>query len=163
MNTVTLGGLTTGTCILAALGIRWWTHDNHRAGPLAAILVPVAYGIIAIIAGGGILGTLSIAALWGSNSIGDTALIYGVGGTTQDVTRANTHILTSGGYAVVVITTVALICLCCWSKRVPVLRTLLATTAGISFGLVGTIAGAAAVPLASGVNLLGVVFTTVLK
>lgn len=163
MHTVTLGGLTVGMSILLILGIRWWTREAHKPAALVPVLLAVAYGILAILAGGGALGGAAVGALWGSNGIGDISLIYGVGGTTTDITRMNVHVLTPGGYAVVVLMTVVLVCLCIWAKKVPVWKVLFGVLAGISLGLVGTIAGTAAVPLASGVNLLGAVFTTVVR
>jgi hypothetical protein len=159
MHTVTLGGLTVGMSILTIQGIRWWTREGHKAAALVPILLSLAYGILAILAGGGALGGLAGGALWGSNGLGDLSLVYGVGGTTSNITRSDTHVLTPGGYAVVVLLTVALICLCIWAKKVPVWKVLLGVLAGICLGLVGTIAGAAAVPLASGVNFAGSIFT----
>ncbi|WP_405019572.1 hypothetical protein OHV05_24550 [Kitasatospora sp. NBC_00070] len=155
MNTVTLGGLTVGAALLIVQGIRWWTRENHKIGALVPYLLSVAYGMTAIYGIGALLGGIFNVALWGANGLGDLALVYGVGGTTHPVTGHHTSALTAGGYVVVTLLTVALVCLCVWAKSVPIWKVATGTLAGICLGLVGSVASTAAVPLASAVNALG--------
>jgi hypothetical protein len=167
MNTVSLGGLTVGLCLLTIQGIRWWTKENHKIGALVPYLLSVAYGMLAIYGIGAILGNLFHIALWGASGLGTLGLVYGVGGTSPDVTGhsrdtagkdivgASGHVLTAGGHVVVVLLTVVLVCLCIWAKGVPTWKVAMGATAGLCLGLVGSVAATAAVPLASAANGLG--------
>lgn len=155
MTTVTLGGFTVGLALIVIQAIRWWTRENHRIAALVPYLLSVAYGMTAIYGVGAILGGLFHIALWGANGLGDLSLVFGVGGTTHDVTGGHTGALTSGGYAVVALLTVVLVCLCVWARSVPVWKVIAGTMAGICLGLVGSVASTAAVPLASAVNAIG--------
>jgi len=155
MTTVTLGGFTVGLCLLTIQGIRWWTQESHKISALVPYLLSVAYGMLAVYGVGAILGWIFHIALWGANGLGDLGLVYGVGGSTHDVTGSHTSALTPGGNVVVILLTVALVCLCIWAKSVPVWKVVMGATAGLCIGLVGTVAATAAVPLASAVNALG--------
>jgi hypothetical protein len=159
MTTVTLGGLTAGFSLITINCLRWWLREQRRIAALVPFLLALAYGIVAVLSAGGLLGGLAHITLWGANGLGDLSLVYGVGGHTRDVTRVSQQALTDGGHAVVVLMTVVLICLCIWSKRLPIWKVAGGAIAGVSLGLVGSIAGAAAVPLASGVNFAGSIFT----
>lgn len=159
---VSLGGVTVGAALLISFGLRWWFQEKHKPVKAVPYLLAVAYGMLLILSGGGILGGLAGFALWGTNGIGDLGLVYGVGGTTMDVTRARQLVLTPGGHVVVILTTVVLIGLWKWAKgKIPHYKIAWGSLTGISLGLSGSLAGAAAIPLGSVVNLLGSGFTGV--
>lgn len=163
MTTVTLGGLTVGLAILVLTGLRWWFRENHQISALVPFLLSAAYGMLAILTAGGIIGTTLGWALWGANGLGDLSLVYGVGGTTADVTRTHQVALNSGGYVVVLLLTVTIAGLWKWASRIPTGKLLSGILAGACLGLSGAVAGAAAVPLASGANAIGIGFTMVLQ
>lgn len=158
MNTVTIGGILVGIAILILVGIRWWTKEGHQIAAAASFLLSAAYGMLLIISTGGLLSGLAGITVWGANGLGDLSLVWGAGGTTGDVTRAHQTALAQGGYVVVVLLTVVMVGLWIWSN-IPKGKLAAGTVAGICFGLSGTIAGAAAVPLASGANGLGAAIT----
>ncbi|MDX3074606.1 hypothetical protein [Streptomyces sp. MI02-7b] len=162
MFIVSLGGVTVGISIIAATGIRWWFREKHKPARAVPFLLATSYGMLVILSAGGLLGALAGVTLWGSNGLGNLALVYGVGGGTPDVTRAQQMALTDGGHAVVVIVTVVLFGLWKWAGKVPNADLGLGFVAGVSLGLSGTVAGIAAVPLASGANMLGLGFTALL-
>lgn len=158
-HTVTLGGVAVGTALLIGTLIRWWFKEKHRPSDLLPFVLSIAYGMLLILSGGGLLGRSANVALWGANGIGDGVLHYGVGGTTMDVTRARQLVLDSGGHVVVALLTVALVSLWMWAPKVRNWKLALGVLAGVCLALSGTMAGAAAVPLGSGVDALGLVFT----
>jgi hypothetical protein len=158
-HNVTLGGVAVGTALLIGTLIRWWFKEKHRPSDLVPFVLSIAYGMLLILSGGGLLGGGAGVALWGANGIGDGVLHYGVGGTTMDVTRARQLVLDSGGHVVVALLTVVLVSLWLWAPKVRNWKIALGALAGICLALSGTMAGAAAVPLGSGVDALGLVFT----
>ncbi|MCP3817819.1 hypothetical protein NLX86_06615 [Streptomyces sp. A3M-1-3] len=162
MNVVSLGGVTVGTGILVLTGIRWWHRDKRRTAALVPFLLSAAYGMLLILSAGGLLGAIAGITLWGSNGLGDLALVWGVGGGTPDVTRSKQMALSDGGHAVVVLLTLALYGLWRWANKVPNAALGTGAVAGISLGLSGSVAGIAAVPLASAANLLGLGLTALL-
>lgn len=155
MNIVTLGGVTVGVAILILVGLHWWFAGKRRASLLVPFLLAFAYGMLAILSAGGLLGAAAGVALWGSNGLGDLALVYGVGGGAPNVTREQPTALTDGGHAIVLLLTVTLVGLWKFARKVPNLHIAAGSAAGVSLGLSGTLAGIAAVPLASAVNILG--------
>lgn len=159
MFIVTLGGVTTGAALLLLSLIRWWFKEKHKVTALVPFLLSFAYGQLAIITTGGLLGYLGALALWGGNGVGYLALVYGVDGNSPGITRAHQLALTDGGHVVVVLLTCALVGLCVWAKKVPSLKIVVGVVAGVCLGLSGTVAGLCAVPLASGANMLGLPFT----
>lgn len=159
---VSLGGVTVGAGILIAYGIYWWHREKRRPAALVPFALSTAYGMLLILSGGGILGWAAGTALWGANGIGDQSLIWGVGGTTMDVTRARQLVLQPGGHVVVALLTVTLVCLWMWAHKIRSWKLAFGILCGICLALSGTLAGAAAVPLGSGVNALGVAFTQAL-
>lgn len=160
MNTVTLGGICAGLSILIGIIIRWWFKEGHKPGALAPYLIAFAYGTLAILTTGSLLAGLAGVALWGLNGLGDLGLIYGIGGESASVTRGTQAVLTSGGYVVMFLFTAAIVSLTLWAKaKVPVGKIIAGALAGILLGLSGTWAGAAAVPLASAVNVIGIPIT----
>lgn len=161
-STVSLGGVAIGVALLLAFLLRWWFQEKHKPARLIPFVLSVAYGMLLILSAGGVTGWLSGMALWGSNGVGDLSLVYGVGGSTQDVTRARQLVLTPGGHVIVLLATVTLICLWKWAGgKVPHYKIAWGTLTGICLALSGTLAGAAAVPLGSAVNWLGTAFTGV--
>ncbi|MGW6915551.1 hypothetical protein ACWGB8_17290 [Kitasatospora sp. NPDC054939] len=163
MNTVTLGGLCVGISVLIGIGVRWWFHEAHRPAAAVPYLLSIAYGMIGIISTGGLLSGVFGIALWGASGLGDLALVFGVGGSTADTTRAQQVALTSGGYVTVLLLTVTVICLVRWASAVPVRKVIAGSLGGACLGLSGTVAGAAAVPLASAVNALGAAVTMAIQ
>jgi hypothetical protein len=159
MNLVTLGGVTVGSGILIAYGIYWWFREKHKTAVVLPFILAAAYGMLLILSGGGLLGRAAGLTLWGANSLGDHALRWGVGGSTMDVTRARQLVLDPGGHVVVLLLTVALVCLWKFAKKLRSWKIGVGILCGICLALSGTLAGAAAVPLGSGVNAAGVVFT----
>lgn len=162
MNTTTsvsLGGVTVGAAILIAYGIYWWHREKRKLAALVPFLLSLAYGMLLILSGGGVLGWGAHITLWGANGVGDKSLIWGVGGTTMDVTRARQLVLDPGGHVVVLLLTVALAALWMFAKKLRSWKIGVGIVCGICLALSGTLAGAAAVPLGSGVNAAGAVFT----
>jgi len=165
MNTVTLGGICVGLSLLIGIIIRWWFKEAHKVAALVPYLIAFAYGTLAILTTGSLLAGAAGITLWGFNGLGDLGLVYGIGGQTGSVTRGGSQaVLTSGGYAVMFLFTAAIISLALWAKKhVPTGKLAAGALAGILFGLSGTWAGAAAVPLASTVNLIGIPITQVTR
>ncbi|MFJ6440248.1 hypothetical protein [Streptomyces sp. NPDC091649] len=160
---VSLGGITFGTIIVVLVLLRW--HKKGGGGGKKSDdgggrdwkqLLPF-FGILAVLAAGpaSALGLITRFSLWGGDSIGTLYLVYGIGGTSPDVTRAAPVILSPGGYAVFAIWAAVMVGLYLWSKKLPRLQTLLGILAGILLGLSHGVAGMAAVPLASAVNAAG--------
>ncbi len=163
MNTVTLGGVAVGSALLVLSVIRWWFHDGHKPAAAVPYLLATAYGMLAVLAAGGLLGQVAGLTLWGANGLGDLSLVYGVGGSSTNVTRVHQIALADGGYVIVLLLTVALFGLWKWAKKVPNGRLAAGAATGICLGLSGTVAGAAAVPLASAVNAAGLLFTQAMQ
>ena len=158
-HTVTLGGVAVGSGCLVAYGIYWWFREKHQPGALVPYVLATAYGMLITLSGGGVLGWGSRLTLWSANQVGDKSLKYGVGGTTMDVTRARQLVLDPGGHVVVLLITIALLALWKWAKKLRSWKLVVGLICGICLALSGTVAGAAAVPLGSGVDALGVAFT----
>jgi hypothetical protein len=176
---VDLGAVTVGTIIVALTVQRWWKTSGGGGGPkgpggpgggggrswkaLAPFFMSVSYGLVVILASPGIsvLGTVSKLGLWGGNELGHAYLVWGIGGSDPNVSRVNPVVLTPGGYAILGIWTALVIGQHVWSRRLPRIQTSLGVAAGILLGLSAGIAGVAAIPLASGVNVLGAWYTGV--
>lgn len=159
---VTLGGVALGAALLLATAIRWWFAEKHRLGALVPYLLATAYGMLAVISAGtgwSLLGGAAWLTLWGGNGIGTAGLVWGVGGRSPDVTRGQQLVLTDGGHVAVLLLTVALVALWMWAPRIRNWKLATGAVTGVCLGLSGTIAGVAAVPLATGANLLGLPFT----
>lgn len=160
-TTVSLAGIAAATGIIIYFLMFWWIKEGHKPKKLVSFLLALAYGILAVLATAerlSALGGIAWLALWGNNFAGYAGLVWGVGGTDQDVTRANQIVLDPGGYVIVFLCSVVLFALIKFSK-VAKSKVIFGFIAGCGLGLSGSIAGAAAVPLASGANALGVVFT----
>ncbi len=92
-----------------------------------------------------VLGIAAWAGLWASQLAGYLGLVWGVGGSSPDITRTVGMILTDGGYVVLLLATVTLIALWQWGKS-PRWKLLCAWLSGVSLALAGGVAGVVAVP-----------------
>lgn len=161
---VTLGGVAVGVSIIILFGIRWWFREKHRPAALIPFLLAQAYGMLAALSAGYAWSALGAAAwitLWAANVAGYAALVWGVGGQSSNVTRGAQIVLTSGGFVIVLLLTVVLIGLWKWATKVPNWKLAAGFASGVCLALSGNVAGVAAVPLGSAVNLLGSGFTGV--
>lgn len=157
-NIVSLGGVTIGLSILGWNLARWWVGHKKRNIKALLDLVPfilcALYGMLLILSAGGLLGGGADWTLWGTSAIGDAALEYGVGGGTPAVTRSSNLVLTDGGHAVVIISTVILIAV--WTFRRGFRWDLFfGVLCGISLGLSSGAAGAAGYVLSPVVSTAG--------
>ncbi|MET7711023.1 hypothetical protein [Streptomyces sp. NPDC005407] len=155
---VSLGGVIFGLSVLAWNVTRWWSgskkhrlSDLRELGPFALCAL---YGMLLILATGGLLSSLADVALWGTSAAGDAALEYGVGANTPDVTRSQHIALTDGGAGVVIIGTVILVAV--WTRKRGFRWDLaFSILCGISLGLASGIAGAFGWVLGPVVNTAG--------
>ncbi|RMB85611.1 hypothetical protein [Streptomyces shenzhenensis] len=156
---VTLGGVVVGLGLFLWDASRWWAdHPKKRfhlkaLKKLAPILACDAYGALLILCAGGIIGAAADWSLWGSNTVGEVVLVYGVGGTSPDVTRASQLALTPGGHAVVILATIVLIAVA--SRRGFRWDFVRQTLAGISLGLAKSVAGLVGLVVAPTVSMAG--------
>lgn len=160
-TTVSLAGVAAATGIIIWFAMHWWIKEGHKPKKIISFLLSIAYGILAVLCAAGsgsLLGGVAWTALWSNNLAGYAGLVWGVGGTDQDVTRAAPQVLDPGGYVIVFLATIVLVALFKFSK-VSKWKVVFGFIAGCGLGLSGSIAGVAAVPLASGANALGVIFT----
>ncbi|WP_147317986.1 hypothetical protein [Streptomyces sp. 3212.3] len=159
---VNLGGVALGVAIVLVYFIRWIFKEKRRPGALVPFVLAHLYGMLAALAALGtwsVLGAVTWVNLWAANVAGYGTLVWGVGGTAPDVTRAQRLVLTSGGYVIVFLFTAVLIALWKWAPKVPNAKLFFGAFSGIAVALSGNVAGIAAVPLGSSVNLMGVLFT----
>jgi hypothetical protein len=162
-STVSLAGIAAATGIVVWFGMHWWIKEGHKPKKIVSFLLSIAYGILAVLGAAGAwsgLGTLAWGALWVNNIAGYVGLVWGVGGHDQNVTRASQIVLTPGGYVILFLCTVVLAALVKFSK-IAKNKVIGGFIAGCGLGLSGSIAGAAAIPLASAANMLGSGFTGV--
>lgn len=150
--TLSLGGVTVGLAILVYVAVRWFQRSRGRWLALLPFLLSAAYGMLLILSTGGILGGAADVALWGSNVVGDSALEYGVGGGTPEVTRTHTLALTDGGHAMVLVISAGLGAYWQFGKKAPKRDMALGALCGVSLGLASGVAGWAADVLAPVVN-----------
>jgi hypothetical protein len=161
VNVVTIGGVTVGLCLLTYHLIQWWPglkalkkDPVGHAGRLLPFLIAWAYGVLAILTVGGLIGVVADTTLWISNWLGDAALVWGVGGQSgQRATGTGYLPLTQTGAAIVLILTVALAAAIKKSRYGSDLKK--GAWCGICLGTSAGVAGFAAVPLAMAVNWLG--------
>lgn len=159
---INLGGVALGVAVVLVSLMRWWLKEKHRWAALVPFVLSHLYGMLAALAALGSVSALGVAAwitLWAANVGGYTGLVWGVGGHDQDVTRAHQLALTSGGYVIVFLLTAVLIALWKWAPRVSNGKLAAGAFSGVAMALSGNVAGVAAVPLGSTVNLLGSLFT----
>lgn len=159
---INLGGVTLGVGIIVLFVMRWVMREKKRLGALVPFVLSLLYGMLAALAALGawsVLGAVTWLGLWAGNVAGYAGLVYGIGGNSPDVTRAQQIVLTDGGYAVVFLLTLVLIGLLKWGPKQSRSKILLGCLAGILIALSGNVAGVAAIPLGSGVNFAGTGFT----
>ncbi|MEU6229968.1 hypothetical protein [Streptomyces sp. NPDC047042] len=162
MTYVTFGGVTVGICILLATLVKWWPglkplqkRPQQHLGRLLPFLTAWAYGVLAVLTVGGIIGWIADTALWITSWLGDVALVWGVGGQSGvRGARAAYLPLSQAGGGVVLILTVTMTAAI---KRGDKYRgdLLVGTWCGITLGTSAGVAGFAAVPLAQAANWLG--------
>jgi hypothetical protein len=161
MNYVTIGGVTLGLALLTHHVITWWPGIKAlkkdplgAAGRLAPFLAAWAYGVLAILTVGGLIGWVADTTLWISNWLGDAALVWGVGGQTGRSATGTAYLpLTQTGSAVVLLLTVGIVAAAKKSRYGNELKA--GAWCGICLGTSAGIAGFAAVPLAQVANLIG--------
>lgn len=161
-SSVSLAGIAAATCILIWYGMYWFMKEGHKPKKIISFLLALAYGILSILGTAGAwsgLGGVAWGALWLNNFAGYAGLVWGVGGSDRDVTRAQQIALTDGGYVILLLCTVVLLALVKFSPKIHKGKVIGGFIAGCGLGLSGSLAGAAAVPLASVANMLGAAFT----
>ncbi|MEV8623393.1 hypothetical protein [Streptomyces sp. NPDC051079] len=159
---INLGGIVVGCAIVLGFGIRWWFTEKHDLTALLPFVLAHLYGMIAALAtytAWSLLGIATWATIWAGNAAGYVGLVWGVGGTDRNATRANPIVLTEGGFVIVFLLTVVLIALWKWAPRVSNGKLAAGASSGALLALSGTVAGIAAVPLGSAVNAAGAAFT----
>ena len=162
---INLGGVALGVAVVLVFLVRWWFREKRRWDALVPFVLSHLYGMLAALASLGsvsILGAAAWANLWAANVAGYAGLVWGVGGNAPNVNRAQHLVLTDGGYVIVFLFTAVLIALWKWAPRVSNAKLFFGTFSGVAVALSGTVAGVAAVPLGSSVNLLGAWFTQAL-
>lgn len=153
---VTLGGVTVGLSIVLWTLIRWWHSPGRHWKRLVVPFVPLmAYGTLLVLSTGGLLGKAAGTTLWGSNRVGNVALVAGVGGDSPNIPRPVDIVLTDGGHVIVILMTIGLIAVAKYKKSVRTWELLLPVVAGISLGLSPGIAGLAAQVLGPAADTLG--------
>lgn len=158
---INLGGVALGVAIDLMFLIRWWFKEKRQWAALLPYILTKLYGMLAALAGLGsvsALGAIAWVSLWTANVAGYAGLVWGIGGQAPDVSRADNLILTDGGYVIVFLFTAVLIALWLWAPKVSNVKIFFGAFSGVAVALSGTVAGIAAVPLGSSVNLMGVWF-----
>lgn len=139
-SVVSLGGVTVGLSILAWYVTHWWLRGKKHWRTLVPFIPCALYGMLLVLAAGGLLGGFADVTLWGSSAIGDAALKYGLGSGSPRVTRNSSLVLTDGGHAFVLILTVVLLAV--WKKRGGFDKDMvLGVVCGICLGLSSGVAG----------------------
>lgn len=157
----TAGGVTIGLGILAWFLIDWWPKDEKKFmdSPLELVaqLIPFlfgwAYGALAILTVGGLIGWAFDTALWIANWLGDAALYLGVGASAGVSSRGNYLPLTSLGSCAVLLLSVIVVAVIKKRKCGPDVKK--GMFCGMCLGTSAGVAGLAAVPLAQAANWLG--------
>lgn len=155
---INLGGVALGVGIILMFLIRWWFQEKHRWAGLVPFVLAHIYGLLAALAtftAWSALGLVTWLAIWIANVGGWAGLVVGVGGNAPLVVRGNPVVLTDGGFVIVFLFTLVFIALLKWAPKVPNWKLALGAFSGICLALSGNVAGMAAVPLGSAVNLLG--------
>lgn len=161
MNVVTIGGVTAGLAILIHHLVGWWPGTKAlkndplgHAGSLAPFLAAWAYGVLAILSVGGLIGWIADTTLWISNWLGDAALVWGVGGQAGRAATGGSYLpLTQTGGAIVLLLTVAALAAAKKSRYGRDIKS--GAWCGICLGTSAGVAGFAAVPLAQAANWAG--------
>lgn len=161
-SVINLGGVALGVGIILMFLIRWWFREKRQWTALVPFVLAHVYGLLAALAtftAWSALGIVTWAAIWIANVAGYAGLVWGVGGNAPVVVRGNPVVLTDGGFVIVFLLTLVFIALWKWAPKVPNGKLGAGAFSGTCLALSGSVAGAAAVPLGSAVNMLGVGFT----
>jgi hypothetical protein len=162
-NTViNLGGVALGVGVILVSLIRWWFQEKHRWAALVPFALAHVYGLLAALAtftAWSALGIVTWAFIWIGNVAGYAGLVWGVGGNAPIVVRGNPVVLTDGGFVIVFLFTLVFVALLKWAPRVPNSKLFFGAFSGVCLALSGNVAGMAAVPLGSAVNMLGAGFS----
>jgi hypothetical protein len=159
---INLGGVAIGVGAVLMFLVRWWFKEKRQWAALVPFVLAHLYGMLAALATFTAWSALSMvtwAAIWIANVAGYAGLVWGVGGNAPIVVRGNPVVLTDGGFVVVFLLTLIMIALWKWAPKVPNGKLAVGAFSGACLALSGSVAGVAAVPLGSAVNLLGVGFT----
>lgn len=159
---ISLGGVAVGVGIILMYAIRWWFKEKHQWAALIPFVLAHIYGLLAALAtfsAWSVLGIVTWGAVWAANAAGYLGLVWGVGGNDPNVTRGTPIVLTDGGFVIVFLLTLAFFALWKWAPRVPNGKLGAGAFSGVCLALSGSVAGMAAVPLGSAVNMLGSGFT----
>jgi len=161
--TPTLGAVLIGLALLAWELADWFpgikplqTDLVRQLGRLLPFLLSWCVGALTVMVVGGLIGWIGDTALWGLNTFGDGALIYGVGANSGTAPGSPAAPLAEGGLLVTLLLIIVFLARRKSGARSSKWR---GWGAGIGLGLSGGIARYAAVPLASAVNAAGVWLT----
>jgi hypothetical protein len=157
---VTLGGVLVGLCILARHSIKWYPGlEKLKSNPVPYLgdwlpfLFGWAYGALGALTAMGLIGWAFDTALWASNWLGDAALWVGVGEAPgQTASGAPLQLSSYGNCTMVLLTIVVITIAKCRPSGSEIKH---GTWCGLCLGTSTNIAGAAAGPLAMGVNWIG--------
>jgi hypothetical protein len=161
VNTVTLGGSVLGLGLVVLRLGTWWpgTRALRKNAPehirhVLPFLYSWCFGALLIMCSGGVLSWVADAVLWTGNWAGDAALVWGIGGASEHVTRGGAQVLTNGGHAVVLLMCFVLAVL---FKRgtVDSRHVWHGVVSGVLLGLCDGLPSRLVVSLASLVNLMG--------
>lgn len=162
----TLGALIIGVGLVILNIGTWWPGLKvlkkdafHQSLFLLPFVFGFCFGVLAILCAGGLLGWAANVVLWGGSWVGDGALIWGVGGMREDVSRGPAQALTNGGHAVVLI---LLFVVAVVRKRAKSAKKAIGQgiCSGVFLGTIQGVAGVMAIPLASAVNIAGAWMST---
>ncbi|MEU6376790.1 hypothetical protein [Streptomyces sp. NPDC046909] len=159
---INLGGVALGVGLILMFLIRWWFKEKHQWTALVPFVLAHLYGLIAALAtftAWSLLGLVTWVAIWAANVGGYVGLVWGVGGNAPVVAHGTPVVLTDGGFVIVFLLTLVVAALWKWAPRVPNWKLAMGVFSGVCLALSGSVAGVAAVPLGSAVNMLGVGFT----
>lgn len=163
----TMGSFVVGAYIAILAILDWWPGLPGGKGKFDAkgavlsalpLLAAYAYGVLVILGVGGLIGWAANFTLWGVGWVGDGALIWGVGGSRQNIAHGGQRMaLTNGGLMVVLLCTAVVIGVRKRKKTTADTRKAVGrgVLAGILTGTVAGVSAALAVPLASAVNAIG--------
>lgn len=158
----TLGGVTVGILILAVVLVKWMpTVKQAKKDPLSIVWEAVpftfgwAYGALATLSVGGLIGWWFDMVLWASNWLGDAALWIGVGTDAGVSARGQYLPLTTYGSCAVLILTGIVLAVIKWRDCGTQVK--VGAWCGACLGTSSSVAGLVAVPLAQAANWLGLV------
>lgn len=164
--TPTAGSFAAGLYFVIRAVLDWWPGLPGKKGfdakgavlTAAPFVLAYAYGVLVILGVGGIVGWLANASVWGVGWVGDGALIYGVGGTRQDIGIGGRQMaLSNGGLMFILLATGFLVGVLKRSKTSEYTKRMVkwGALAGVLTGTVASVANALAIPLASTANAAG--------